>query len=31
MTVNSDDPPMFCIDVIDNYMQVAETFHLECR
>jgi adenosine deaminase len=28
VTVNSDDPPMFHADVVDNYMQVADVFNL---
>lgn len=28
VTINSDDPPMFHADVVDNYLQVAETFNL---
>jgi adenosine deaminase len=28
VTVNSDDPPMFHSNLIDNYMQVADTFDL---
>lgn len=28
VTLNSDDPPMFHCDVLDNYYAVAETFHL---
>lgn len=28
VTVNSDDPSMFDADVVDNYVQVAETFKL---
>ncbi len=28
VTLNSDDPPMFHTDVLDNYIQVADTFGL---
>lgn len=28
VTVNSDDPPMFQTDLVDNYMQVADVFNL---
>ena len=28
VTINSDDPPMFHADVVDNYLQVADTFNL---
>jgi len=28
VTVNSDDPAMFHADVVDNYLQVADTFNL---
>lgn len=28
VTINSDDPPMFDADVVDNYLQVADTFNL---
>ncbi len=28
VTLNSDDPPMFHTDVLDNYVQVADTFNL---
>lgn len=28
VTINSDDPPMFHANVVDNYIQVADTFNL---
>ncbi len=28
VTINSDDPAMFHADVVDNYLQVADTFNL---
>ena len=28
VTLNSDDPPMFHTDVLDNYFQVTDTFNL---
>jgi adenosine deaminase len=28
VTLNSDDPPMFHCDVLDNYIAVADTFNL---
>lgn len=28
VTINSDDPPMFGADLVENYLQVADTFNL---